>query len=324
MKIASLRRNADFRVCRIAAFPTCASGADCTVCQLESRRYGRLESLRHLSCYIALVLVLAIKSVMASIPTEQVTADTLARISFDQKLNAQISSDLEFRDEQGNSVRLGNYFGRKPHILVFGYYKCPMLCSLVLNGMVESLEDLKWSIGAEFDVIQVSINPRETPALAAAKKATYLKRYGRSGAAEGWHFLTGAEQTIQKVTAEAGFIYAYDSASGEYAHPSGLIILTPEGKISSYDFGVTFDARRLNSQLQTAAGRQIGSPLQKLLLVCFHYNPITGKYGSLILWILRGLGILTVAAVAALMLTQANRATLGRRAAAAPEEEPSA
>lgn len=219
--------------------------------------------------------------------SHNLTEADLTRISFDQKLNSQASLDLAFRDEDNHAVKLGDYFGQKPTILVLGYYECPMLCTLVFNGMVEALQDLRWSIGREFQVIHVSIDPRETPALAAAKKATYLKRYGRTGAAAGWHFLTGNETAIRQLAGEVGFQYAYDPATRQFAHPSGLIILTPGGKVARYAFGVTFAPRDLLTALQTAAGNRIGSPVERLILLCFHYNPLTGKYGPAILLSIR-------------------------------------
>src|SRR5439155_18282696 len=160
--------------------------------------------------------------------------ENLASIRFKQKLNSQISLDLPFRDENAKAVRLGAYFNGKPVILVMGYYGCPMLCTFVLNGMVEGLEDIKWSIGKEFDVVNVSIDPHETTALASAKKRTYLKRYGRTSAAAGWHFLTGEESAIKRLSDEVGFEYVYDKASKQYAHPSGVIILTAQGIVSHY------------------------------------------------------------------------------------------
>src|SRR5438105_2374187 len=185
------------------------------------------QSLRGLP-YIAATLLAVLVSTAHS---QLLTDETLAKLSFEQKLSSQASLDLVFRDEAGRQVRLGEFFGHKPAILVLGYYECPMLCTLALNGMVEALEDIKWNIGNQFDVINVSINPRETSALAAAKKRTYLKRYGRAGAAHGWHFLTGDEPAIEQLARQVGFQYAYDPSSRQYAHPSGLIILTPQGKV---------------------------------------------------------------------------------------------
>jgi protein SCO1/2 len=254
------------------------------------------------ACISFLVLLGAIGGRAQSLSDEE-----LARIQFEQKLNNQVSLDLHFRDETGRVVRLGDYFKSRPVVLVLGYYQCPMLCTLVLNGMVESAADMKWSIGREFDVVDLSINPRETPALAAAKKQSYLKRYGRSGAAEGWHFLTGDEPSIEQLAREVGFHYAYDTVSKEYAHASGLVVLTPEGKVSSYLFGVTYAPKDLSAALRTASTWQVGSPIQQLILLCFHYNPITGKYSQNIIRILRILGATTILGLVALVVAMVVR-----------------
>jgi protein SCO1/2 len=219
----------------------------------------------------------------------------LSHISFDQKLGAQISLDLPFRDENGKAVTLRDYFGRKPVVLVLGYYECPMLCTLTFNGMVEAMNDMKWSIGNQFNVVHVSINPNETPQLAAGKKATYVRRYGRAGAAAGWHFLTGNEPAIRKLADEVGFHYAYDPAVKQYAHPSGLIVLTPEGKTAKYFFGVKFSPAEVYGALQGASANQVGSRIERLVLLCFHYSPIHGKYGALIMKVIRVLGAVTMA-----------------------------
>jgi len=226
--------------------------------------------------------------------SQTLSDSALAQIRFEQNLGTQVSLDMPFVDDEGRSVKLGQYFGQKPILLVLGYYECPMLCTLVLNGMVESAADMKWSIGREFEVVDVSINPRETPALAAAKKRSYLKRYGRAGAGEGWHFLTGPEASIRQLANQVGFRYAFDPASKQYAHPSGLIILTPQGKVSRYIFGVTYSPTELFTALQGAGKRELGSPIQQLILLCFHYNPVTGKYSGLIIVVLRILGASTM------------------------------
>ncbi|HLX69386.1 MAG TPA: SCO family protein [Verrucomicrobiae bacterium] len=253
---------------------------------------------------------------------QSLTDDQLSRISFDQMLNAQISLNLPFRDEDGKTVTLRDYFGQKPVVLVLGYYECPMLCTLTFNGMVESMNDMKWSIGNQFNVVHVSINPNETPELAAAKKQTYLQRYGRSGAAAGWHFLTGDEANIRKLADEIGFHYAYDPTVKQYAHPSGLVILTPEGKVSKYFFGVSFSAPELFAALQNATGRQIGSPIERLVLLCFHYSPIKGKYGALIMATLRVLAAVTVVGMAwfAIVAFGRERKRRGAGIAAQPPE----
>jgi protein SCO1/2 len=217
----------------------------------------------------------------------------LSKIDFDQKVGAQISLNLWFHDENGRDVKLEDYFGKKPVILVLGYYKCPMLCNSTLNGMVEALNDMKWSIGKEFAVIHVSIDPTETPQLARAKKQTYLKRYGRERAADGWHFLTGQQQAIQQLAEEAGFRYAYDSQYKQYAHPGGLIILTPTGRINRYFAGVTYSPEQLFTTLNDASREQIGSRIKELFLLCFSHSPTRGKYGTTILYAARALGAST-------------------------------
>jgi protein SCO1/2 len=236
-------------------------------------------------------------------PQAQALSDsTLNDIRFDQNLGTEVSLSLPFRDEDGKAVQLGDYFGRKPVVLVLGYYKCPMLCTLVLNGLVDSASDMRWSIGKDFEVVDVSINPDETPALAAAKKRTYVKRYGRTGAGQGWHFLTGNEASIRQLAKEVGFRYVYDPASRQYAHPSGLIILTPKGEVSHYLFGVTFAPRDFYDALQDASTDRTGSPIQQLILLCFHYDPLTGKYSATIVGMLRLLGGVTVLAVAGIIV----------------------
>jgi protein SCO1/2 len=235
------------------------------------------------------------------IPAAELNDASLQHITFDQKPGAQVSPDLHFRDENGQPVNLGNYFGRRPVILVPGYYGCPMLCTLVLNGLVETMQDLKGNIGQEFDVVNYSIDPSETAVLAAQKKSTYLRRYGRPGAGTGWHFLTGDEASIRKLSDEIGFRYAYDTTLKQYAHPSGFVVLTPQGKIVRYFFGVDFPAKELDAALVSASANKTGSPIRQLLLLCFHYSPITGKYGNLILTTVRICGIATLAALGVLI-----------------------
>jgi protein SCO1/2 len=229
---------------------------------------------------------------------QNVTDDTLKRITFTQKPGAQISLDTTFRDESGNSIKLADCFNKKPVILVMGYYGCPMLCTFVLNGMIGSLQNLDLKIGDEFDVIDVSIDPGETPALAAAKKKSYLRRYGRPDAAASWHFLTGDEPAIRKLAGEVGFNYAYDARIHQYAHPSGLVILTPDGKVSHYLSGVIYSPEQLKNALADASVKKIGSPVRDLFLLCFHYSPITGKYGALIMGTVRVCGVAVLAALA--------------------------
>lgn len=220
--------------------------------------------------------------------------DDLKRIGYDQHIGQPISAGLTFQESDNRTIALGELFNTKPTLLVLGYYHCPMLCTLINDGLIESLQELRFNIGRDFNVINLSIDPHETPAVAAAKRAEYLKRYGRAGAAEGWHFLTGDKQTIAQLTNEAGFRFQYDPASREYAHPSGFLVLTPSGKISRYFFGVNFDPKELRSAIVAASNNKSGSVIKELILLCSHYNPITGKYGAIVLNVVRGLSVVTV------------------------------
>lgn len=225
----------------------------------------------------------------------------LRQVGIDQRLNEPLPLDLTFRDEEGHDVQLGHYFGRRPVILALVYYECPMLCTLTLNGLVSALQVLSFNAGDEFEVVVVSFNPAETPALAAAKKATYLERYGRAGSANGWHFLTGDAAAIQRLTAAVGFRYAYVPEQRQYAHAAGITVATPEGRIARYFFGVEFAPRDLRLGLVEASQNRIGSAVDQLLLYCFHYDPATGKYGAIVLNMVRLGGAVTVLALATFM-----------------------
>jgi protein SCO1/2 len=222
-------------------------------------------------------------------------------VKFEQKLNQELPLNLTFRDEAGQSIRLARYFGQKPVILVFAYYECPMLCTLVLNGLLSSLNDLSFGVGDQFDIVTVSFDPSETPQLAAAKKEVYLKMYGRPGAEKGWHFLTGDESAIKELTEAAGFYYQYDPARDEYAHPTGIMVVTPQGKISRYLYGIDFPSTDLRLGLVEAAANKIGSPMDQLLLMCYHYDPAVGKYTLTIMNIIRLVGTATVVVLGAVV-----------------------
>jgi protein SCO1/2 len=183
-------------------------------------------------------------------------------------------------------------------VLVLAWYRCPMLCTEVLNGLVQAMLDMKLDLGKDFAVVTVSFDPREMPELARAKKLSYVERYGRPGAADGWHFLTGEEASIRRLTDAVGFRYVYDAKHDQYAHAAGIIVLTPAGRVSRYFFNVKFRDLRLG--LVEASGNRIGSPIDQLLLYCFHYDPAEGKYGLVIMNVVRLLGALTVLAVALL------------------------
>jgi protein SCO1/2 len=235
----------------------------------------------------------------------------LRDVGIDQKLNGQVPLDLSFRDETGRSVRLEDYFGQRPVVLALVYFECPMLCTQVLNGLLRSLQNLNLDAGRQFEVLAVSINPRETPELAAAKQKTYVGLYGRPGASGGWHFLTGDEPAIERLAKSVGFRYAYDPVSGQYAHATAIMVLTPEGKISRYFYGIEYPARDLRLGLVEASAGRIGSPADQVLLFCYHYDPTTGKYGLVISNIVRAAGLATALALGIFMLVMFRRERYG-------------
>ena len=232
----------------------------------------------------------------------------LRQVKFDQHPGQQVSRDVVFRDETGRAMKLGGLFGKRPILLVPGYYRCPMLCTLINDGLINALENLKASVGVDFDVVDLSIDPTETAEAAAQKKALYVRRYGRSGAAAGWHCLVGEQKAIAQLTDEIGFRYVYDTEARQYAHPSGIVVLTKDGKISRYVFGVTFNSTELRDALTAAKQGKSGSVLTQLFLLCYHYNPITGKYGALILSVLRAVSIGFVVLIACWVIAMARRA----------------
>lgn len=225
----------------------------------------------------------------------------LENVGIDQRLGEQLPLDLAFRDESGASVRLGDYFGKKPVVLTLVYYTCPMLCNQVLNGLTSALDVVSFDIGKEFEVVTVSFDPRETPELARNKKETYMQWYKRPGAAEGWHFLTGDKASIDKLTEAAGFHYKYDAATSQFIHASGVMLATPEGKLARYFYGIEYAPKDLRLGLIEASEKKIGNPVDRLLLYCYHYDPSAGKYGAVVVNILRLASIATLAALALML-----------------------
>ncbi len=226
-------------------------------------------------------------------------------VGIDQKLDEQLPLDLVFKDENGESVKLGNYFGKKPIVLSLVYYQCPMLCNQVLNGMVTAFKVMAFQPGQEFEVVTVSFDPRETPALAAAKKNTYvnyLPEARRASAGAGWHFLTGDEASIKRLTDAVGFRYHFDEATNQFAHASAVYVTTPQGKLARYFYGIEYAPRDLRLGLIEAADNKIGSPVDQLLLYCYHYDPATGKYGARVMNLMRAGGVVTLAALVGMLL----------------------
>jgi protein SCO1/2 len=235
-------------------------------------------------------------------PPASVKPPGLKDVGIHQNLNEQLPLDLAFRDETGKSVRLGDYMGKKPVILSFVYFRCPMLCSELLIGLESTLKVLKFDVGKEFDVVTVSFDPTDTPALAAAKKAEILKRYKRPGAENGWHFLTGSQESITALTTAAGFQYQLDEKTGQFAHATAIMVLTPSGKLAQYYYGVEFPPKDLRLSLIQASDNKIGTLADAVLLYCFHYDPATGKYSLIISRVIEVAGGLTILLVGGMLL----------------------
>lgn len=221
-------------------------------------------------------------------------AAPLANVGIDQKLNSQLPLDTRFRDEAGRDVRLGEYFGKRPVILALVYYQCPMLCTQILNGMVRAVKTLTFTPGQEYEVVAISFDAREKPPLALEKKQEYVKRYGHPETAAAWHFLTGDLASIKAVTQAAGFRYAYDVHTNQFAHASAIYVVTADGRMSRYFYGIDYSPKDLRLGLIEAAQNKIGTPVDQFLLFCYHYDPSTGKYTPVVMNILRATGGATV------------------------------
>lgn len=240
----------------------------------------------------------------------------LKKVGIDQRLNAQVPLDLMFTDETGRDVRLGEYFGTRPVVLALVYYECPMLCTQVLNGLVSALGVLTFDAGKEYDVIAVSINPKEGPGLAAQKKQAYLERYKRPETADGWHFLTGREENIQRLAAAVGFRYAFDEEIQQYAHGAGIEILTPHGVIAKYFYGIEFSPRDIRFGLIEASDERIGTVVDSALMLCYHYDPATGKYGATAIGAVRIGAVATVLAFLSFLFVSLRRERASHKGAA--------
>ncbi len=227
--------------------------------------------------------------------TKRVKPPGLEHVGIDQRLNEQVPLDLQFQDEQGKTVKLGDYFHEgRPVVLNLVYYQCPMLCGEVLQGLSAAAKVLKFTPGKEYEIVTVSIDPREKSNLAAEKKANYMKRLGRPGAEAGWHFLVGDQPNIDKLANAIGWHYQYDPKTDQFAHAAGIVLVTPTGKIAQYYYGVEYSARDLRLGIIEASQNKIGSLADEVLLYCYHYDPRTGKYGPVITNIVRLAGVLTI------------------------------
>jgi protein SCO1/2 len=271
-----------------------------------------------------LLLVLALATVARAgdfAPPEAITSPTtrpavLDEVGIDQKLGVQVPSDLVFRDETGREVKLGDYFGKshRPIILTLVYYKCPMLCTMVLNELVRTMNGMSTlTAGKDFDVLSVSFDPKETPDLAAAKRTQYLHEYGKRGELGGWHFLVGSEDSIKQLTRAVGFRYAWDPKFQQYAHASGLMILTPEGKVARYFYGVDYVPKDVRLALVEASDNKIGSPVEQIMLYCFHYDPSTGRYSLAVTNLLKVAATITMLALGGFIWINVRRERMQRK-----------
>jgi len=275
------------------------------------------RAFRVLVCLVALGCADRALAQMSGAPTagyklEPGTSSTgvpkaLREIGFDQHIDERIPLDVPFRDESGRAVTIGDYFGRRPVVLLFAYYDCPMLCTQVINGLSSALGVLSLDPGRDFEIVTVSFNPRDTPEAAQAKKAIYVERYKKAGAAESWHFLTGDQPAIDRLTKAAGFKYAWDADTKQYAHPTGVIVLTADGRLARYLFGIEYGPRDLRYALVEASAGRVGNAVDTLLLYCYHYDPETGRYGLAIMRSIRVAAAGTVLLLAGFIVVMVRR-----------------
>jgi protein SCO1/2 len=240
------------------------------------------------------------------VPSSQMPVE-LQQVEFAQRLNETLPLDLMFTDESGRSVALGEYFSRRPVILAFVYYDCPMLCSQVMNGVTSALVALDETAGRDYEVVAVSFDPRDTPIAAAAKKKSYVDRYGRFGAADGFHFLTGSESSVKALTEAAGFKYAWDEKTQQFAHASGFVVATPQGRLSRYFFGIEYAPRDLKFALIESSAGRVGNLIDQVLLYCYHYDPATGSYSFVAMKAVQMGGALTLLALVGFVVVALRR-----------------
>lgn len=263
---------------------------------------------------VAALLVLATAPASAATePAADVRPPALREVGIDQRLGESLPLDAPFHDDHGQAVTLGDFFGRKPVVLVMTYFECPMLCTLALNGLGKTLKTMSFEPGKEFDVVAVSFDPRDTPETAAKKKAAYVADYGRAGTADGWHFLTGEQAAIERVAKAIGFRYTWVPEEKQFAHAAAIMVATPDGRLARYFYGVEYAGRDLRLGLVEAADHTIGSAVDALLLFCYQYDPATGKYGAIALNLVRAGGVATVLALGAFMVVMFRREALAER-----------
>jgi len=249
-------------------------------------------------------------------PAANTRPKILEQAQIEQRLGQQLPLGAVFKDEDGRTVQLGDYFGKRPVVLAFVYFQCPMLCSQVMNGLTSALTAMKFTAGQEFDVVAISFDPKDTPATAADAKAKYLVRYGRKGSESGWHFLTGDAKSIAAVTEAAGFHYVWDDRTQQFAHASGVMVATPQGKLAQYFYGIEFSPRDLRLAMVQSSNERIGTVVDALTLYCYHYDPASGKYGAVIMNMMRVGAIATMLALGSFMLVMFRRDRRGEAGSA--------
>jgi protein SCO1 len=295
----------------------------CVVCGVSSLALAgwtlaptRLRRLRrHLPHKAGEMLVVAIALLTSAAHAQPASPELTDNVGFDQMLGAKVPLAARFRDESGREVVLGEMFGKRPVILAPVYYGCPLLCGQVLTGLARGLKPLGLQAGKDFDVVAFSINPSETPALAASKRAVYIERYDRPGSESGWHFLTGEENSIAFLSRAIGFRYKRDARTGLYTHAAGVVVVTGDGVVSRYFFGIDFPPKELERELAQASAGRVGSPIGRLLLLCYDYDQATGKYTLSILRLMRVLGTATAVSLGGFLFILVRRELRGRRSA---------
>ncbi len=304
----SQNQNSKAAIVDVATAQVGTAALGCPVERRSTAAGRQLHCCRFLAALLAVLTIAtgpafsqAMSNGMMS-PPASVRPPYLQNVGIEQHLDAQVPADLPFLDDGGRQVRLGDYFGKKPLILNLVYYNCPMLCGEALAGLSASMKMIKFDVGNEFEVVTVSFNPKETPDLAAAKKKEYLRRYGRANAAAGWHFLTGPAESINALTKAVGFQYQYDASKNQYAHATAIMVLTPQGRISRYFYGVDFPPKDLRMGLVEASAGKIGNAVDQVLLYCYHYDPTAGKYGAVVSNILKIGGALTILVLGGMIL----------------------
>lgn len=264
---------------------------------------------------VGLFLVLGVAAPLAAQP---MVPSPTREVGWDQNPGAKLPLDAAFRDENGKAVRLGDYFGKRPVILSLNYYECPMLCGIALEGLARSLKGFTLSPGADFEIVTLGFNPVEKPPLAREKKTNLLGLYGRKAEGEaGWHFLTGDEAQIRRVTSAVGFRYRWDELQKQYAHATGIVVATPEGVVSRYFFGVEYSPRELRLGLSEASEGKVGGVSAQLLLLCFQYNPALGKYTATTMTVLRIAAVALILSFGTFVAVMLRRERRGRAQAGA-------